>query len=474
MQAGLRLQSEYKVNHMRNRPVSDFIQAHELEAKLRALLKKRSDQRIAAVIKTYHPADLANALERLNLADRMRVFLPLPLAKQANVLKELGPRAVRQLLNNFEVTQIAQLIDLLPIDEAAQVLPLFRKRKAQIMAAMDADHAEDVRNLLRFPLNSAGRMMTEKFVRVSSRWTAGETLNRLRRMNANVETLTNLYVVDKADKLLGVVSLREVVVAPIRKTLGQLMNTQLVSVAPETDREEVARLISHYDYLAMPVLDTRGRILGIIPVDDVIDVLASENAEDLLKFGAVGSDGLADEPYFSVPLNIVVRRRVGWLLLLFVAGTFTASVLQFFERELAAVVALSFFIPLLIGTGGNTGAQTVSTLIRGLSTGDVQMKDIWRVIQREAISGLALGSILGVVAYLRARFWSPDPSLAVAVALAIIAICVWANTIAALIPLLAHRFKIDPAAVSAPLITTLVDATGLAIYLGIAKATLGL
>jgi magnesium transporter len=461
-------------NHMRNQQRADLIQAHELENRLRHFLKAGDDAKLAAAMKGEHAADLANALERLSTAQRTHTFQLLAPAKQAAVLKELGPRAVRQLLNNFAVEQIAALIDRLPIDEAAQVLPLFRKRRAEILAAMDKQHAADVQRLLHYPHNSAGRMMTEKFVRVSPNWGAGETLTKLRRMNADVETLTNLYAVDKNDKLLGVVSLREVVVAPVRKKLSELMSTQLVSVAPEADREEVARLISHYDFLALPVLDPGGRILGIIPVDDIIDVLAAENAEDLLKFGAVGSEGLVDEPYFSVPLKTVVTRRVGWLLLLFVAGTFTASVLQFFERELAAVVALSFFIPLLIGTGGNTGAQTVSTLIRGLSTGDVQMKDIWRVIRREAISGLALGMILGVVAYLRARFWSPDPSLAVAVALAIIAICIWANTIAALIPLLAHRFKIDPAAVSAPLITTLVDATGLAIYLFIAKATLNI
>lgn len=459
---------------MRNKPRTDFIQTHELENRLRTLLKQGNESKIAAAVKNQHAADVANAIERLNNPQRVQVFRLLPVSKQAAVLKELGPRAVRQMLNNFAIPEIAGLIDLLPIDEAAQVLPLFRKRRAEILAAMDPAHAADVTRLLHYPANSAGRMMTEKFVRVSGSWTAGETITKLRRMNANVETLTNLYVVDKSDKLLGVVSLREVVVAPVRRKLSALMSKQLVSVAPETDREEVARLVSHYDFLALPVLDRAGRVLGIIPVDDIIDVLASENAEDLLKFGAVGSEGLADEPYFSVSIRTVVTRRVGWLLLLFVAGTFTASVLQFFERELAAVVALSFFIPLLIGTGGNTGAQTVSTLIRGLSTGDVQMKDIWRVIRREAISGLLLGMILGIVAYLRARFWSPDPSLATAVALAIVAICVWANTIAALIPLLARRFKIDPAAVSAPLITTLVDATGLAIYLFIAKATLNI
>jgi magnesium transporter len=459
---------------MRNQSRIDFIQAHALENKLRAALKARVPQRAAqTALRDQHPADVAAALERLNPAQRSALFELLPLAEQAAVLKELGPRATRQLLNDLPVERIADLLDRLPMDEAAQVLPLFRKRRAQIQSAMNPQHFADIRRLMRYPVHSAGRMMTEKFVRVAANWRAGETLTRLRRMNANVETLTNLYVVDKADKLLGVVSLREVVVGAPRKRLRELMNTRLISVAPEADREEVARLISHYDYLAMPVLDRGGRMLGLITVDDVIDVLAAENAEDLLKFGAVGS-GLADEPYFSVPIKTVVTRRVGWLLLLFVAGTFTASVLQFFERELAAVVALSFFIPLLIGTGGNTGAQTVSTLIRGLSTGDVQMKDVWRVIRREALSGLLLGSVLGIVAYLRARFWSPDPSLAVAVAMAIVAICIWANTIAALIPLLAHRFKIDPAAVSAPLITTLVDATGLAIYLFIAKATLGI
>jgi magnesium transporter len=244
-------------------------------------------------------------------------------------------------------------------------------------------------------------------------------------------------------------------------------------VAPETDREEVARLLSRYDFLAMPVVDNDGSMLGVITADDVIDVLAAESAEDLLKFGAVGSTP-EEEPYFEVPIQTVVMRRVGWLLLLFVAGTLTGSVLRFFETELATVVALSFFIPLLIGTGGNTGAQTVSTLIRGLGTGEVQIKDVWRVIRREILSGLLLGLILGVVAYGRAYLWAPDHALALAVGLGVLAICLWANSIAALIPLLAQRFKIDPATVSAPLITTLVDATGLAIYLFIAKITLGL
>jgi magnesium transporter len=397
----------------------------------------------------------------------------MELDQQAEVVNELSPRIARQVLDALPISRIAAILNRMPIDEAARIISVFRRRLPAILTAMQPQHAAEVQALLSYPPESAGRMMTEQFARLAPELTAQQALTQLRKLNAGVETLTNLYIVDKRDRLIGVVSLREVVVAPPSRKLKTLMTTDVISVTPETDREVVARLLSRYDFLAMPVVAADGRMIGIITADDVIDVLASENAEDLLKFGAVGS-GTEEEPYFTIPIQTVVARRVGWLLLLFVGGTLTASVLQYFEAELAAVVALSFFIPLLIGTGGNTGAQTVSTLIRGLATGEVQMNDIWRVVQREFISGILLGTILGVVAYTRALFWSPDPTLALAVGLGVLAICAWANSIAALIPLLAKRFNVDPAAVSAPLITTLVDATGLAIYLGIAKVTLGL
>jgi len=203
-------------------------------------------------------------------------------------------------------------------------------------------------------------------------------------------------------------------------------------------------------------------------------VLVSEGTEDVLRFAGIEGGPELDQPYFSVPLLRVVRRRVGWLLLLFLAETFTGSVLRLFEGELSRVVALSFFIPLLIGTGGNTGAQTVSTLIRGLALGEIRLRDTWRVISRELAGGLLLGLILGAVAFGRALLWGSSYQLSAVVGLTIIAICTWANTIGSLIPLVAQKLKIDPAVVSAPLITTLVDATGLAIYLMIAKVLLGL
>jgi magnesium transporter len=458
---------------MNNVKKNELVNTEELERSLRAALERRQATALKAALDGQHPANIGDVLERLNVAQRRRVFNALELPRQADVLAELAPNLVRDVAAPLKVGQIAAIVDAMPMDEAAYIIPMFPRRRSAILEALEPKHALDIQRLLQYPVHSAGRMMTEKFVRVHKEWRAADTLVRLRRMNADVETLNNLYVVDDEERLEGVVSLREVVVAPARKKLGDLMNTQLVSVTPQTDREDVARLLSHYDYLAMPVLDPGGRMLGIIPVDDVIDVLAAESTEDILRFGGVES-GPVDQPYFTIPLKTAISRRIGWLLLLFVAETLTGMVLRHFESELAAVVALSFFIPLLIGTGGNTGAQTVSTLIRGLALGEVTVRDSWKVIGRELLSGLLIGLLLGSVSYMRAKVWGSSDALALTVSLSVLVICTWANTIGSLIPLLAQRFKIDPAAVSAPLITTLVDATGLAIYLYIAKAVMGL
>ena len=248
------------------------------------------------------------------------------------------------------------------------------------------------------------------------------------------------------------------------------MTTKVVSAAPTDDQEVVARLVAHYNFMALPIVD-RGRILGIVTVDDVLDVLVEEGTEDQLKFGAV-EPGVLNQPYFTTSIWRVVRSRLGWLLLLFVAETATGSVLRHFEDELARVVALSFFIPLLIGTGGNTGAQTVSTIIRGIAIREIRLRDTGRVLARELASGALLGLLLGAVGFLRAEMWGTGIELSIVVALTLVAVVLWANTVGALIPLVAQRFKVDPALVSAPLITTLVDASGLVIYLLIAKMLL--
>jgi magnesium transporter len=445
-----------------------------LEQRIRNVLASNDLDGLRMLLANRHPADIAEVIDRLDDEDKIRLFRLLPPRQAADVLGETSADATRELLEHLPAEQVGDLLDSLPMDDVAEILTEdVPDRQHELLTAMEPRDAAEVRSLLSYPPKSAGRLMTDKFVRVRPEMTAADAIAFLRLIDPEIESFTDLYVLNPAQQLLGVVSLRAVITAPPDRRMSAIMNPHIVTVPPETDQEQVARLVARYDMLALPVVG-EGRMLGIVTVDDVIDVLVSEGTEDVLRFAGIEGGPELDQPYFSVSLLRVVRRRVGWLLLLFVAETFTGSVLRYFESELAQVVALAFFIPLLIGTGGNTGAQTVSTLIRGLALGEIRTRDASRVVLRELWSGLLLGLILGSVAFGRALLWGSPYQLAAVVGLSIIAICTWANTIGSLIPLVAQKVGIDPAVVSAPLITTLVDATGLAIYLLIAKALLGL
>jgi magnesium transporter len=450
--------------------VPTVISALPLETAVRGLLGRGDAEGLRALLLEQRAPDIADVLDRLTEAETTAAFDLLPPDLAAAVLSEMGTEPAGRLLERLAPDRAADLLEQLPVDDAATVLAEDAPRHtAELLAHMAPEAAEDVRALLEYPENSAGRLMTDKFVTLPPAMTAGDVFGHLRRVDPEVETFSDLYVID-GGRLAGVVSLRQVVLAPPERPVRDFMTTKVVSVGPAEDQEVVARLVAHYDFMALPVVED-GRMLGIVTVDDVIDVLVEEGTEDQLRFGAVEA-GVISQPYFTTPIWRVVRSRVGWLLLLFVAETATGTVLRLFENELAKVVALSFFIPLLIGTGGNTGAQTVSTIIRGLALREIRLRDTTRVVLRELASGLLLGLLLALVGFGRAMVWGSGLELSLVVALTVIAIVTWANTIGSLIPLLANRLKIDPALVSAPLITTLVDATGLAIYLLIAKALL--
>jgi magnesium transporter len=299
-----------------------------------------------------------------------------------------------------------------------------------------------------------------------------EALKHIRAVAREKESIYACYVLEPGTgQLLGSVSLRDLVMAELDAPVTQVMRRKPVTVDAEDDQEAVAQKIGKYNLLAVPVLEKDGNVVGFVTVDDVIDVLIEEQTEDIMRMAAVGSDAL-EKPYFDNPILRVVRKRIGWLLLLFVAGTLTSAVLHRFEDELAAVVALAFFIPLLIGTGGNAGAQTVMTVIRSLALGEVGVRQAWRVVLREATTGMVVGLLVGAVAFGQALLWQAPMALALTVSVTMFAICVWSTTVGSLIPILADRFGVDPAVLSAPLITTLVDATGLVIYFSIAKLIL--
>jgi magnesium transporter len=450
-----------------------------LRAALKVPLSDASDAGMTTVLREVHPADIAEALRHLTPPEKLAVFNWLDNERAAQVLSDVEPESARYILEHAPSGRIAALLDHLPMDEAAWVVSEATPQRAEVLlsdlSTRAPEDAAEVRELLAYPASSAGRLMTDKFVRLAASLTVEEAFAALRRLDRDVETLNDIYVVDnpeiKNPRLLGVLSLRALVCAPPQAHLGGVMAKELITVTVDTDQEDVARIFSKYDFLAVPVLDRNSALAGIITVDDVIDVLVEESTEDQLRFGAV-EPGVITQPYFSTSLWRVVRSRVWWLVLLFVAETATGSVLRHFEDDLAKVVALAFFVPLLIGTGGNTGAQTVSTIIRGLALRDIRLRDTFRVVSRELAGGLLLGAALGVIAFGRALLWGSGFELSLVVALSIVAICTWANTIGAVIPLVAQRVKIDPALVSAPLITTLVDATGLVIYFVIAKMLL--
>ncbi len=449
----------------------------KLELEVRERLESADLDGLKNLLAEIAPADIADVLERLDDEETLQVFRLLSPEQGAEVLSETGSLATRELLMQLSTEEVGDLLDQMPTDDAVEILTTdVPERQEELLAAMEPEDAAEVRDLLQYPPNSAGRLMTEKYVHVRAEMTASETLDYLRKVDSEVETVNDIYVLEpKTKKLIGVISLRQVVISAPQVRLDVMMETDIVSVRPEVDQEEVARLVARYNHLAIPVTTEEGRMLGIVTVDDVIDVLVHESTEDALRFGGVeGGGAILDQPYFTIPIPTVIRRRAGWLLLLFVAETFTGSVLRLFESELAQVVALSFFIPLLIGTGGNTGAQTVSTIIRGIALGEIRLRDAWRVVLRELMSGLLLGTVLGIFGFGRAMLWGSSFQFSLVVGLSVLVICAWANTIGSLIPLVAHRLRIDPAIVSAPLITTLVDATGLFIYLTIARILLGL
>lgn len=456
---------------MRN---TEFTDLGSLEERVRHSLVTDDLEGLRMDLQGQHPADLADLLDRLPTADRVRVFTLLNPECAAEVLDEAGGNTTRTLLTGLPPERARELLHQLPIDDVIEILTEdVPDQREALLAGMESDEVQRVRELLVYPPQSVGRLMTGQFVRVRPELTVEETITLLREKGSEIGPLTELYVLDAAGNLIGAVPLRALVTSDPQHRLSELMTTDLVMVTTETDQEEAARLVSRYDLLSLPVVGPNLQLLGVVTVDDVIDVLVREDTEDALRFGAIEGP-VTDESYFSTPVREVIRRRIGWLLILFVTGSLTINVLGRFEEELDQVVALAFFIPLLIGTGGNTGAQTVSTMVRSMALGEILPRDARRVVTRELAGGLLLGVLLSIVALGFALLLGHSLDLALVVALAVIAICTWANTIGALVPLVARRLGLDPALVSAPLITTVVDATGLMIYLLLAKVLLGL
>jgi magnesium transporter len=429
---------------------------------------------IGSVVADLPAADVADLLNQLNLVEAATVFTMLSIPRSIEVFDQptLSRRAA--ILEKLDPGRAAQILEGLSADQRTEVFRhMGELERRRVLPKLSAEARNELARLLQYPDHTAGGIMTTEFVRLDPALTVGGALKHIRSVAREKESIYACYILDPAGHLLGAVSLRDLVMAELGQPITEVMRKKPITVSALDDREAVAQKIAKYNLLAVPVLEKDGTVVGFVTVDDVIDVLIEEQTEDVLKMAAI-EGGALDKPYFQNSIPLVVRKRIGWLLLLFVAETFTGTVLRHYEGELAAVVALSFFIPLLIGTGGNAGSQTVTTIIRSLALGEIRLKDAWRVLTREAVTGMTIGLLIGSIAFVRALMWGAHMPLAWTVALTVLAICIWSTTVGSVIPLAAERLRIDSAVLSAPLITTLVDATGLVIYFRIAKVIMGL
>lgn len=418
-----------------------------------------------ALLSEEHPADIATVLDELPPEYAVVAFSLLPTEAASEVLDETGSFVRQELVEKVDDERLADLLEELPTDDAVEFLEDLPDPVAdRLIDLMEPEAAEEVRQLLAYEVETAGRLMTRDVVSLRRQWTVAETLDYLRSLE-DAETLQYLYVVDRQDRLLGVVPLRLLVLSQPQTTIESIMDPEVVSVPVNIDQEELAEMVSRYDFNAIPVVDLDGRLLGVVTVDDVLDILEEEATEDIQRLG--GSEPL-DQPYFSVSLFQVFRKRVGWLLLLFVGATLTGTVTRQYDQQLALAIALTYFTPMIIGTGGNAGSQTVATIIRAITLGEVRLSTLWQAVGREVGVGVLLGLVMGTLGFIRAIFWDTGYEIALVVALTLPIVVIWANVTATVVPIIADRFNIDPAVISGPMITTIVDATGLLIYFRLA------
>lgn len=424
-----------------------------------------------AVLRGMRLPDRADAFADLDDEDQATLIPQMEVADAADLLEEMDDEDAVSVASGLSSEMLADVLDEMDPDEAADILgDLSAQQASDALAAME--DADEVIPLLRHGDETAGGLMTTAFVALRPRTTVAQAIEFLRRTDAEGLGTYYLYVVDRDQRLIGVVGLRDLVKAQPNTNIADITNQDIIYVRTNVDQEEAARLMARYDLASLPVVDDDGVLRGVITHDDIIDVIEEETTEDLLHLGGIESGPIGDKPYWSQRPIEVVRSRFTWLLVLFAAQTLTGTVLKYYESELQAVVELTFFIPLLIGTGGNAGSQTVTAVIRALALKEVQRRDVLRVLRREVVSGAMLGLLLAVAAFARVALWGVGMDLALVVSLTVFFVCLWANTVGSLIPMLADAVGIDPTVMSAPLISTLVDATGLLIYLSVAVMVL--
>jgi len=442
--------------------------AHQLEA----MLSAGNYDGVKSLLSPVQPVDIAQAIDTLPMILQALAFRLLNKNEAIEVYEYLDPSVQQNLLDRLRSNEVLDLVEEMSPDDRVRLFDeLPAKVVRRLLAELSPEERKVTAQLLGYASETAGRLMTTEFIDLKEFLSVSQALKLVRQRATSSETIYSLYVTDKERHLTGILSLRDLVVADPGLLIGEVMTREVVNVRTDTDQEEVARAIQRYDFLALPVVDLEKRLVGIVTVDDVIDVIEQEATRDIYAAGAVQAGD--EDDYFQSNLFVVARRRIVWLAVLVLANGLTTQVIAMNDEVLKQVVLLAAFIPLLIGAGGNVGAQSSTVVIRGLSTQRIQRLGLLRAIVKESLAGALLGVLMAIFVVPFAWWQGEGPLVATAVGISLISITTLAATAGASLPLLFDRMGLDPALMSAPFITTATDVAGVLIYLKTASWLLG-
>jgi len=449
--------------------------------KISTAIKSNDIKSLEKKLKKLHSADIAGILNELNLEDGKKLYNFLDDKIAADALIEMEEDKRERFLESLTSAQIADHLDHLPSDEAADVIQeLPDKVQDEVLRELekdDAAQASDIADLLKYDENTAGGLMQKELVKVNMNKSMLDCVRELRKHADHIEDVYAVYVVDDTDSLVGVITLKKILTTSLRTKIADVYDPEVISVKTNMDAEEVAKVMEKYNLVFVSVVDGLGKLVGRITIDDVVDVIRKEETEDVQKMAAVQ---VLDEPYMSSSVWEVLKKRAGWLMILFIGESFTATAMGFFEDQISKAVVLALFVPLIISSGGNTGSQASTLIIRSLALGEVTVKDWWKIFSREIRVGVILGIILGIIGFLRVVVWSSfidvygehSVLVGLTVGISLLGVVLWGNLVGSIFPIILKRIGLDPAVSSAPFVATLVDITGLLIYFTIASLLL--
>jgi len=441
--------------------------------KILELLEDRKYSELSALLKDLNPADAAVLLDEVPEAKMPILFRMLPKELAADAFAYMDGDSQELLIRGFSDKELDEVMEQLFLDDTVDMIEEMPANVVKkILRHVDADTRKMINQVLNYPKDSAGSIMTMEYVDLKRSMTVEQAFERIRRTGVEKETIYTCYVTDSRRKLEGIVTVKDLLLSPKTETIRNIMETNVKFVTTHTDQEEAARALSKYDFLAIPVVDAEERLVGIVTVDDAIDVLQEEATEDIEKMAAISP---SDKPYIKTGVFATWRQRIPWLLFLMISATFTSSIIASYEGALAASVVLTNFIPMLMDTGGNSGSQSSITIIRSLSLGEIRYSDVPKIILKESSVALLCGSTLAVANFVKLILVDRVTLLvAGVVCLTLIVIVLVANFVGSTLPILAKRLGLDPTVMASPFITTIVDAVALVIYFNIAKLLLGI